>query len=81
MKMRAGCCKDVHANIKLNDNHKAASQIISPNSNTSKQLPDLLISANASLFLQTQTIDISNYHPPPLIRKLPVFLVNENFRI
>ena len=81
MKMKAGCCKDVHTNIKLSESQKGSSQIVSPNNSITKYLTEFSIKNNLTLYPKTDVIDIANYHSPPAIRRLPVFLLNSNFRI
>jgi hypothetical protein len=80
-KMSSSCCKDVHVSIKLSDNQKNVSCIVSPGNNFVKYFSSvicLFVSLPASQF---EAFDFANYHAPPFKSKQPVYLTNSIFRV
>ena len=80
-KMPKGCCRNIHTVIKLTDNQNPSSSTDLTFNNFAKQLAN-----NAFLHLGVfpdgfSAFIIPNYHAPPDINKLPVYLANCTFRI
>lgn len=78
--MPRNCCKDIHASIKLKDNHKASSQVLTPQTDFIKQLHGVLLPFNL-VIAPVVVFNFSNYHSPPFKSKQPVYLDNSTFRI
>jgi hypothetical protein len=80
-KMRPGCCKDVHAYLKIKDTQKVSSQVILPANSFVKALTVMGFPKSEKLFAQVEIFDIANYHAPPFKTKLPSYLRGGILRI
>jgi hypothetical protein len=78
-KKMAGCCKDSQVVLKITDNQKAASVLISNNNPVAVVTFDR--PGNSFAYSEVGNIYISNSHSPPITNKLPVYLICSTFRI
>jgi hypothetical protein len=71
--IKKGCCKNIQIAVKITDNQKGTPST-TVKDNSIKRIDHSALILPFNLFSPKETFDFSNYHAPPQIGKLPVYL-------
>ena len=81
MKMKHGCCKNIHIVFQINDNQKAAAELTISKNGFAKQIIESTVPVQLVSHVPVDHFDFPDYHAPPPDGKRPVYLNNRVFRI